>query len=95
MSEAAAIAFDRVVDLVLCGALDPPAATPDQAAAERSRRLREERLQLLDRLRAADVVVPKQACIFELRAAAAAIGKPAINRPADAAQASRKNHHDL
>jgi hypothetical protein len=62
----ASIAFDRIVSLVLSGALAPSLLTPGQAAAERAKRLRDERAQLGEMSGDAVVASPNTFAILEL-----------------------------
>jgi hypothetical protein len=66
----ASTAFDRIVLLVMSGALAPSQLTPGQAAAERAKQLRDERAQLDEKSPDATVTPPKTVAIPELNALA-------------------------
>ena len=94
----AAIAFDRIVALVLSGALEPALLTPGQATSERASRLQQERIRLREQLTEAGVRVPTNVAIHELRGLAAATGvrdlNLDLNLPALAAQAKPASYSE-
>ena len=74
MSDAASIAFCRIVALVLSGALTLAEPEPDQAASERMKQILEERARLKERLAGTGVHVPAKVTLRELRVLAATAG---------------------
>jgi len=90
MTSPASIAFDRIVLLLLCGALTPALLTSGQAASERAERLREERARLKERLTGTGIYLPTDIALHELRrlAAVAGIGDLDPSLPVWAAQSA-------
>jgi hypothetical protein len=88
VKSSASIAFDRIVSLVLSGALNPVLLTPGQTASERAMCLQQERACLRHRLTEAGVRLPANVAVHELRSLAAAAGIRDLdpNLPAWAAQ---------
>ena len=81
MSEAASIAFDRIVAELTRDELPSFDSLQHEAALERTKIHRAERAQLLARLTQADVRIAAGTSIAELRSLAAAISQTNLSEP--------------